>query len=108
MAFNSSILRNHNGRARMLAVLESALGAVEPARLTAAALERLPIGDQPATVVAIGKAAPAMAGGAADTLGPVRAGLIVTDHPEDAPPGFEQMIGGHPLPDGRSLRAAEG
>ena len=53
-------------------------------------------------VVALGKAACAMARGVADSVGTVR-GIAVSDHREPSP--VEVVVGGHPIPDGRSHAA---
>ena len=57
-------------------------------------------------VVAAGKAAPAMAAAAARVLGSrIRAGLVVSSTPAAVPPGFELIVGGHPMPTTDSERA---
>lgn len=57
-------------------------------------------------VIALGKAAPAMARAADKALGPVIVGaLVVSDHLEAAPDGWPYLVGGHPLPDEKSLQA---
>jgi hydroxypyruvate reductase len=58
------------------------------------------------TVLAIGKAAPAMCMGAADSLGPID-GLCVTNHAGAVPEGIEIVIGDHPVPSRSSLKAGE-
>jgi glycerate-2-kinase len=91
----------------LIEVLEAALAAVEPERLVRAALADLELGMEPATVIAFGKAAPAMARGWAGAAVPLKAGVVVSDHEEVVPPGFDLLVAGHPLPDGRSVEAAE-
>jgi len=62
---------------------------------------------RPKLVLALGKAARPMAAALLEALPdcPLR-GLVVTPAPDDAPLGpFERIAGGHPLPDGNSLRA---
>lgn len=64
--------------------------------------------DAKVVVLAIGKAAVAMAGAACDVLdGRVRGGLIVTGerYAERAPGPLRLLFGGHPVPDERSARA---
>ncbi len=83
-----------------------ALDAVEPARLTRTALTGLVGGTTPATIIAIGKAAPAMTRGAVEALGssPV-VGVAVSDHVEDVPGPIRLVVGDHPFPGERSMRA---
>src|SRR6266446_5895337 len=58
------------------------------------------------TVIAIGKAANAMAQALNAELGP-QAGIIATPTaPEVMLPGFSYFIGGHPLPNAESIKAA--
>lgn len=94
--------------ARTRAVLEmwaAGLAAVEPERAVAQALAGHLPGDE-VTIVGLGKAAPAMARGAARLLGgQLKGGLIVTDHVEALPAGVELLLGGHPDPDRSSLEA---
>ena len=62
---------------------------------------------RPKLVLALGKAARPMAEALVRNLPacPLR-GLVVTPAPDDAPlDPFERIAGGHPLPDGNSLRA---
>ncbi|RMD48114.1 MAG: DUF4147 domain-containing protein [Alphaproteobacteria bacterium] len=83
------------------AAVRRALGAADPARWQPGAGGRR-------LVVAIGKAAPAMAAAALEQLGPGPA-IVVTapDAPGRAalPAGVELLSGGHPLPDAGSLAA---
>jgi glycerate 2-kinase len=90
-------------RAQVLTWLDAGIAAVDPRRLTAAALKG---GRGPSTVIALGKAAAGMCMGAADALGRVQ-GVCVTDAPREVPPGVELLIGDHPIPGPASLRAAE-
>lgn len=89
-------------RSQVLAWLEAGLAAVEPERLAAAALADRPPGK--AAVIAIGKAAPAMARGAASVLDVV-AGVCVTDHAEAVPDRMTLVVGDHPVPGPASLEA---
>lgn len=63
--------------------------------------------DARVLIFSLGKAAPAMARAASQALGPrVSQGLLVGPQVPPAPPArFEAIQGGHPLPDGGSLRA---
>ena len=89
-------------RLQMLGWLEAGLGAVEPEALTAAALARRH--PDRTVVIAIGKAAAAMARGAASVLD-VAGGVCVTDHPEPVPDTMRLVIGDHPVPGPASLEA---
>lgn len=82
---------------------DTALAAIDPERLTREALEGTALRD-PVTIVAIGKAAPAMARGAAATLGRVN-GVCVTNHNAPVPDGIELIVGDHPVPGERSFAA---
>lgn len=84
----------------MLAWFEEALGAVDPRKRTAETLE----GRHPVTVIALGKAAPAMTMGAADALGPIT-GLCVADAEVEVPPGIGLLVGDHPVPGQASFDA---
>ncbi|MCB9688947.1 MAG: DUF4147 domain-containing protein [Alphaproteobacteria bacterium] len=89
-----------------LAVHRAALRAVDPGWLVARHLRRHPL-EGPVTVLALGKAAAGMARGALDVLGEhVSGGIVVV------PQGLEQdlgalevRVGGHPVPDERSVLA---
>jgi glycerate 2-kinase len=88
-------------RGQVLSWLEAGLAAVEPEALTAAALA----GRSGRTmVIAIGKAAAAMARGAASQLD-VADGVCVTDHHEPVPKTMRLVIGDHPVPGPASLEA---
>ncbi len=79
------------------------LAAVDPERAVRRSLR--PIAGR-VVVIALGKAAPAMARGAAAALQRDRLeGLVVSNHVGDVPPGLVHMLGAHPVPDGRSLEA---
>jgi hydroxypyruvate reductase len=63
-------------------------------------------GSTDVSVVAAGKAAPAMARAASRRLGPrIRAGLVVGVIPGPVPERFELVVGGHPAPTDASVRA---
>ena len=80
-----------------------ALASVEPEQLTREAISTHS-DERPVTLVAIGKAAPAMSRGAAAALGDVK-GICVTDHVEEVPTGVELVFGDHPMPGDRSFAA---
>jgi hydroxypyruvate reductase len=90
-------------RGQILTWLEAGLAAVDPERLTAEAL----VGQTgiETVVIAIGKAAPAMARGAASVLDVV-GGVCVSDHREQAPEALTFRVGDHPVPGPASLEAA--
>jgi hydroxypyruvate reductase len=92
-------------RANVIEWLEAGLRAVDPQRLTSDALDGSDHGG-PTIVVALGKAAPAMARGAAARLDVV-GGICVSDHPEPVPPVLRSMVGDHPLPGRASYEAGE-
>lgn len=83
------------------------LSAVDPRLAVRAELESLPMED-PITLVAIGKAAPAMAEGAIDVLAArIVGGVVVSTGPSSqvGSPGIRQLQGGHPIPTAASLQA---
>lgn len=96
-------------RGRLLHVYQAALAAVEGRKRVRAALAgRRP--PRPVRAVAVGKAASAMLSGAFDALGAdIEAALLITKHgygpAAGALPRTECIEAGHPVPDGRSLRA---
>jgi hydroxypyruvate reductase len=89
-------------RATLRRLLDAALAAVEPERLTAEALSEIEHG--PAAIIAIGKAAAAMSRGAAKALGQVE-GICVAQEPGEVPDGVELLLGDHPIPLERSFEA---
>ena len=100
----------------LLEAFDAALDSVEPTRLVRDALARRgdavlvdgqPIPATHVSVLAFGKAAPAMALGASQALGGlIRRGLVVTDETAEVPPWAELVVAGHPIPDEGSLRGA--
>lgn len=96
---------------------EAALAAADPARVVRDGLRArevvLEVGrDRPHWVIALGKAAPAMAGAAVSHLEeaglPIAGGLVVGAAESPAPhPAIESLVGDHPVPGVRSARAAE-
>lgn len=101
-------------RELLLRLYDSALRAVEPSSALAAALDaddRSP-GAAQTWIIALGKAAHALAAGAVRWLsdrGLEPAGGIIVSHEPGTPPhpAIEVVIGDHPLPAEASLRAAE-
>lgn len=96
-------------RSRLLAVVHHAVGAVEPAAATAGHIGALLPDSGTVTVVAIGKAAPAMTRGALTGIDPDRLGevLVISDHPEALPSNAELLLGSHPVPDRASFHAGD-
>jgi glycerate 2-kinase len=90
------------------AIVRAGIDGVEPERLVVRALER-DAGIQsadPVRIVCAGKAAAAMAAGAARVLGRrIVSGLVVGPEPIEVAPPFEMIAGGHPLPTADSERA---
>ena len=84
----------------MIDVFAAALDAVDPEQAVRTELEKRPFGGA-AMVIAIGKAASAMARGVPGA----NHGIVVSDHVEAVPPGFSSYLGGHPIPDERSEAA---
>jgi len=89
-------------RGEILNWLEAGLAAVEPERLTAESLAGR--ASAKTVVIAIGKAAPAMARGAASVLDLV-GGVCVSDHEEPIPEQMTLILGDHPVPGPASLDA---
>jgi len=98
-----------------LSVFRSAVAAVDPESATSATIRvsgrDISFGGTTFSnvkgtpwVFALGKGACAMARGVSSVVGPVR-GIAVSDHIEESP--IEVMVGGHPIPDERSLAAGE-
>lgn len=95
----------------------AAIASVDVFARTFSALPRLPPARARVVVVAIGKAAPTMARAAIDRWGPriARMLVITTDGTSTAPldgivpppEGLDVMFAPHPLPDARSVVAAE-
>jgi glycerate-2-kinase len=116
--FASDVLAPDPARRRILLdVLDAALDAVDPAAVTAAALtrsrrgitvcgEQVPAPDG-VTVLALGKAAPAMAAAAVDALGDLMAEGVAASVTGAGPAGLAAFRGGHPIPDEGSVAAGE-
>lgn len=98
-------------RTQLLQIYQAALQAVAGDRAVAAWLQANPFeGDW--AVIAIGKAAAAMARGAQQALGPrVHSGLVITKHGHGDPTldsaRFTSLESAHPVPDETSLAAGE-
>ncbi len=87
------------------AAFGAAVRAVDPFERTR---QTIPRDLGPVTVLALGKAAPSMARGAADALGDrLLGGVVVSDHREPIPDGMSLMVGDHPFPDRGSVRAGQ-
>lgn len=98
-------------RTQLLQIYQAALQAVAGDRAVAAWLQANPLEGEWA-LVAIGKAAAAMARGAHQALGNrLQRGLVITKHghgdPRLDPAGFIQLQSAHPVPDESSLAAGE-
>ncbi len=97
-------------RSRVLDWLASGLAAADPAEavrrhVTSRQVASTPLAGKVA-VLAVGKAAEAMAAGLGDQLGDrLDEGLLVTPAPVTPAPGFRSIVAGHPLPDAGSLEA---
>ncbi len=93
-------------------MLQGALQAVGGASAVRRVLESAPIGS-PVRIIAVGKAAQAMAEGACAVLGAkVRGGLVISKPGHLAPQrlarcGLETAVGGHPIPTAGSLEAGQ-
>lgn len=92
------------------AVVDAAFAGVEPAMLVQRAIERHPLPPGAVNLLAVGKAAAAMAAGAAHALGArVHWGLVIgladTDGQVAAAPALRAMRGDHPMPSVQSEAA---
>jgi glycerate-2-kinase len=84
---------------------EAAVGGANPEAATRDAVRQLALGSEPVHIIALGKAAVAMANGAMAALGsPPAGGVIVA--PEAAPSALPVVVGDHPIPGAGSLAAA--
>ncbi len=92
-------------RAQLLHIFSAALRAVNGRRVVAEYLRRSPVAS-PLAMIAIGKAACAMAQGAHDALGErIRAALAITRRGAAEILPWPVIEAGHPLPDAASLEA---
>src|SRR4051812_19937634 len=91
---------------------DAAVAGAAPGPLTAAALRTLPASRGRVRLIALGKAAHAMGGAAAEVLNAARhdrlvGGLIVAPDPALRPhPAIDSIAGDHPMPGPRSFGAA--
>lgn len=100
---------NPEPRRQLLDIYAAALQAVDGLRLVGDYLGQHVL-PAPLYLLAIGKAAPAMAQGAQEALGPaLQQGLVITKHGYGEPAGLDKGLrlleAGHPLPDASSLAA---
>lgn len=88
-------------RQQAIRIWQAGVNAVDGQRATKAVLDDIPAPDQ---ILAVGKAAAAMARAALEHFGP-RPTLVVTkdDHGRDLPENVEVIEASHPVPDVRSL-----
>jgi glycerate 2-kinase len=94
-------------RGALATVFHVALAAVEGGARVRAYLEAHPL-DGDVHLIAVGKAACAMAAGAGDVLGPrIGDGLVITKHGHGLPLPWPVLECGHPVPDAASLAAGE-
>lgn len=104
--FDPSVLANDPvRRAAILDLFTAALDRVDPYRAVARHLDGIEPPSGRLLLLALGKAAPAMARAVADRM-PVDVGIVVSNHPEPLPEPLELIVAGHPLPDDRSVAAA--
>jgi glycerate-2-kinase len=93
-----------------VACFASAIAAVEPGRLVRAALSSLTGNDPFTHLIAVGKAAPAMAEAAGQVLHPPgtdwHGALVIGEAETPVPTGLPFEPGDHPVPGERSFRAA--
>jgi hydroxypyruvate reductase len=95
----------HAARELLVHCFEQGLAAVDPEEAVATKLKDYR-DEKRLVVFAIGKAAPAMARGAARALGrPELEGIAVSNHADAVPTGMEMIVSAHPLPDERSMEA---
>lgn len=91
-----------NRRDKLRELFDVAIAAVEPEKLMSERFADLT--EAPVTLIAIGKASPAMCRGAARILDDVR-GVCVAKEPDRVPEGIELLVGDHPIPGDGSFRA---
>lgn len=97
-------------RAFLRALFDQGVAAVSAERCLPAALDPDPVAGR-TLILAVGKAAAAMAAVAASRVRGTVSGLVVTRRghagpPHILPPGFELIESGHPAPDDASITAA--
>lgn len=98
-------------RDRLLSMYAAALEAVHGSHCVRAFLQQHPLADKPVVLLAMGKAAVAMAAGASEVLGSrLVDGLVVTKegHVDQTLPACLRILeAAHPVPDERSLEAGQ-
>ena len=98
-------------RDQLLTLYAAALEAVNGSHCVRAFLQQHALPDKPVVVLAMGKAAVAMAAGACDILGSrINAGLVVTKegHVDHSLPACLRVLeAAHPVPDERTLEAGQ-
>ena len=97
-------------RDRIITWYKQGLHAVDPTRVTREALQKVDPGEGRLVVLAIGKAAVAMASAATEVLGDrIDAGLMVAKKGQisEEVDHFRAIEAAHPIPDEHSLRAGE-
>lgn len=98
-------------RDQLLTLYAAALDAVNGSRCVGAYLQDHPLSDRPVVLLAMGKAAAAMAAGACEVLGPrIYDGLVITKegHVDHALPDCLTVLeAAHPVPDERCLKAGQ-
>lgn len=96
-------MRSTDPRDLLLRWFTTALDAVDGRQCVRSAIARRSF-QTPVSLIAIGKAAVAMAQGAHDELGDqIEAGFIVTKHGHQGPLPWPVLTAGHPVPDQASL-----
>ncbi len=88
---------------------DSAVAAARPEGTVRRALTADPLPPGPIHIIALGKAAVAMAGAALELCGERAPGAlaVAADHPPAVPPGLEVVVGDHPEPGAASVAAAD-
>ncbi len=91
-------------------MFRAAVAAVDPEALVERALRDLELdpAGRPVTVLALGKAAPGMVWGVHRVFGDDVTGVAALPAPGSLPAGVRGIVGGHPIPDHRSVLAGEG
>jgi len=84
---------------------QAAVNGANPEIATREAVGGLALGSEPVHIIALGKAAVAMANGAIAALGRAPAGGVIVA-PEAAPSSLPVVVGDHPIPGAGSLAAA--
>jgi hydroxypyruvate reductase/glycerate 2-kinase len=88
-------------------IWKQAIAAVEPQGLVHSHLQKHPVQGRRVAIFAVGKAAIAMAQAAAEGAGDRLAGGVVVSNQSGEVAGLEVVEASHPVPDARSLAAAD-